>query len=150
MCGIFGSVLKKGNAVHLITDGLKKLEYRGYDSIGVAVLNEGQLSVRKDMGRIEEVVERLKIHEMKGSIGVGHTRWATHGAPSMINAHPHTDSQGKIALIHNGVIENYMDLKEELVEKGLVECLTPRSSKNRIYKITERGKEVIKKVKEID
>jgi glucosamine--fructose-6-phosphate aminotransferase (isomerizing) len=118
LCGIFGSVLKKGNAVHLITDGLKKLEYRGYDSIGVAVLNEGQLSVRKDMGRIEEVVERLKIHEMKGSIGVGHTRWATHGAPSMINAHPHTDSQGKIALIHNGVIENYMDLKEELVEKG--------------------------------
>ena len=95
MCGIFGSVLKKGNAVHLITDGLKKLEYRGYDSMGVAVLNEGELSVRKDMGRIEEVVERLKIHEMKGSIGVGHTRWATHGAPSMINAHPHTDSQGK-------------------------------------------------------
>ena len=118
MCGIFGAILREGRVAPLIHDGLKRLEYRGYDSVGFATLHSGSLQVRKDAGRIDEVVSSLRMDEMPGAIGIGHTRWATHGAPEMVNAHPHTDCEGKIAVIHNGVIENFMELKEELINKG--------------------------------
>ena len=118
MCGIFGAILREGRVAPLIYDGLTRLEYRGYDSVGFATLHSGSLQVRKDAGRIDEVVSSLRMDEMPGTIGIGHTRWATHGAPEMVNAHPHTDCEGKIAVIHNGVIENFMELKEELINKG--------------------------------
>ena len=118
MCGIFGAILREGRVAPLIHDGLKRLEYRGYDSVGFATLHSGSLQVRKDAGGIDEVVSSLRMDEMPGAIGIGHTRWATHGAPEMVNAHPHTDCEGKIAVIHNGVIENFMELKEELINKG--------------------------------
>ncbi len=118
MCGIFGSVLKSRNVAPLIYQGLKRLEYRGYDSVGFATIEMGKLSVKKDAGRLDDVVKRLSLTEMPGSIGIGHTRWATHGAPKMVNAHPHTDCTGRLAVIHNGVIENFMELKEELIAQG--------------------------------
>ena len=118
MCGIFGCVLKDGKVAPLIHGGLKRLEYRGYDSVGFATIDSGVLHVRKDSGKIDDVVDRLQMTEMPGSIGVGHTRWATHGAPMMVNAHPHTDCEGRIAVVHNGVIENFLELKEELINKG--------------------------------
>ncbi|MFX0137737.1 MAG: glutamine--fructose-6-phosphate aminotransferase, partial [Candidatus Hodarchaeota archaeon] len=110
--------MKDGKVGPLIHDGLKRLEYRGYDSVGFATIDTGVLHVRKDSGKIDEVVNRLNMTEMPGSIGVGHTRWATHGAPMMVNAHPHTDCEGRVAVVHNGVIENFMELKEELMNKG--------------------------------
>jgi glucosamine--fructose-6-phosphate aminotransferase (isomerizing) len=118
LCGIFGCVLKEGRAAPLIHGGLKRLEYRGYDSVGFATIDSGVLQVRKDKGKIDEVVEELNLTEMPGSIGMGHTRWATHGAPMMVNAHPHTDCEGRVAVIHNGVIENFLELKDELLNKS--------------------------------
>lgn len=118
MCGIFGCVLKDGAAAPIIHEGLRRLEYRGYDSVGIATVHGGELHVRKDRGKIDEVDRHLRFDEMGGSIGVGHTRWATHGAPSMVNAHPHTDCSGRLAVVHNGVIENFLELKEELTAKG--------------------------------
>ncbi|MEM3056548.1 MAG: glutamine--fructose-6-phosphate transaminase (isomerizing) [Candidatus Bathyarchaeia archaeon] len=118
MCGIFGCILKDGQAAPIIHDGLKRLEYRGYDSAGIATIHMGELQVKKDKGKIEEIDRLLRFDEMKGSIGVGHTRWATHGAPSMINAHPQLDCTGRLAVVHNGVIENFLELKEELMARG--------------------------------
>ncbi len=120
MCGIFGCVLKYGNAAPVIHAALKRLEYRGYDSVGEATLHEGRLYMKKDQGKIDEVHKIHDLDDLPGSIGVGHTRWATHGAPLQINAHPHTDCNGQIAVVHNGIIENFSELKRELEERGHV------------------------------
>jgi glucosamine--fructose-6-phosphate aminotransferase (isomerizing) len=119
MCGIVGYIGRE-NAVPLIMDGLKRLEYRGYDSAGVAVIDRLHLSVRKAVGRLAALEESLAAHPLSGMPGIGHTRWATHGAPTEINAHPHTDNAGRIAVVHNGIIENYLELRERLEKEGAV------------------------------
>ncbi len=119
MCGIFGCVLNDGSpAAPLIHSSLKKLEYRGYDSVGIATLNGGKIYIKKDQGKIDEVDKILNLDDMPGSIGIGHTRWATHGAPLKVNSHPHTDCTGEIVVVHNGIIENFLDLKAELQNLG--------------------------------
>src|SRR3989344_2252832 len=117
MCGIIGYVGNR-NAAPIIVDSLKKLEYRGYDSAGIATINSGKISIKKDAGYINDIEKNLKLSNLGGNIGIGHTRWATHGAPNMVNAHPHTSCDGNIALIHNGIIENYLELKGDLQKKG--------------------------------
>ena len=117
MCGITGYAGKK-DAVKVLIKGLSRLEYRGYDSAGVAVLENGELNVRKKQGKLQVLVEELKKHPVKGNTGVGHTRWATHGVPSDTNAHPHVDDKTNIAVVHNGIIENYRELKKGLIKKG--------------------------------
>ncbi|WP_457742661.1 glutamine--fructose-6-phosphate transaminase (isomerizing) [Thermococcus sp.] len=117
MCGIIGYIGER-KACEVIVKGLKRLEYRGYDSVGVVTEEKGKLYVKKGVGSVDEVVEKLKLLEMPGKRGVGHTRWATHGVPNDINAHPQRDCTGKIALVHNGIIENFAELKEELIRKG--------------------------------
>ena len=120
MCGIVGYVGPK-NAVPLLIEGLKRLEYRGYDSAGVAVLQaDGILAVRKRVGRLSNLEEALEAAPIAGGLGIGHTRWATHGEPSEINSHPHLDGTGTIAVVHNGIIENYLSLRTELEAKGHV------------------------------
>lgn len=118
MCGIVGYIGNR-ESQRILLNGLRKLEYRGYDSAGVAVYTEdGTLSVAKSKGRIAELEARLAGAPLKGTIGIGHTRWATHGKPSDVNSHPHTDGSGQISVVHNGIIENYMDLREQLEERG--------------------------------
>lgn len=117
MCGIVAYLGKKP-AQSIILDGLKTLEYRGYDSIGIAVVSEKGVSYQKKVGKISELESHLREMIMSGTFGIGHTRWATHGKPSIENAHPHCDCDGKIWLVHNGIIENYVELKEELLLCG--------------------------------
>lgn len=113
MCGIIGYI-GKNPALPILINGLKKLEYRGYDSAGIAVYSNDSITVRKFKGNISNLEEKIKDEEINGNIGIGHTRWATHGEPSDINAHPHTNHEHTIAVIHNGIIENYLELKEFL------------------------------------
>jgi glucosamine--fructose-6-phosphate aminotransferase (isomerizing) len=117
MCGIVGYIGNK-KAKPILIDGLKKLEYRGYDSAGIAILNSGEINVVKSKGRIAVLEDKLKDISLEGTIGIGHTRWATHGEPSDINSHPHISKNGKIAVVHNGIIENYIQIKEFLLAKG--------------------------------
>ncbi|MFW9836316.1 MAG: glutamine--fructose-6-phosphate transaminase (isomerizing) [Candidatus Thorarchaeota archaeon] len=118
MCGIIAVVQERGVVAPFLHQALKRLEYRGYDSVGVTTIADNKLHTKKDKGKIEEVHNRLNLDEMPGLIGIGHTRWATHGAPSMSNAHPHFDCEDKIAIVHNGVIDNFMELRKELSEGG--------------------------------
>jgi glucosamine--fructose-6-phosphate aminotransferase (isomerizing) len=118
LCGIFGCILKNSAAAPLIHEALKRLEYRGYDSVGEATVHEGKLFVKKDAGKIDEVHKILNLDDLPGRIGIGHTRWATHGAPYKVNAHPHLDCKEEVAVVHNGIIENFSELKTELEAKG--------------------------------
>lgn len=119
MCGIVGYIGER-QASEVLLNGLKKLEYRGYDSAGIAVYSEHSLNVQKYKGRIQVLEDKLKNNPLHGNSGVGHTRWATHGAPSDENSHPHTNGDATISVVHNGIIENYVALKNELIEKGYV------------------------------
>ena len=120
MCGIFGCALREGNAAPIIHAALKRLEYRGYDSVGEATISDGKLYVKKDRGKIDAVHKNHNLDDLPGSIGIGHTRWATHGAPLQVNAHPHLDCKGQIAVIHNGIIENFTELRLDLEARGHV------------------------------
>lgn len=118
MCGIIGFAGKQ-NAAPILLEGLKKLEYRGYDSAGIAVIDSSDISVIKGIGRVEELYKKTHNGKaVKGFIGIGHTRWATHGVPTVENSHPHLSNSGKFAIVHNGIIENYKSLKDELLQQG--------------------------------
>ncbi|EKQ52225.1 MULTISPECIES: glutamine--fructose-6-phosphate transaminase (isomerizing) [unclassified Clostridium] len=117
MCGIVGYFGNK-TAKTFLVDGLSKLEYRGYDSAGIAVVNEGKVNVVKHKGRLTNLTENLDGNKAEGTVGIGHTRWATHGEPSDINSHPHQSSKGDITVVHNGIIENYLELRQWLKEQG--------------------------------
>lgn len=117
MCGIVGYVGKR-QALPILIEGLKRLEYRGYDSSGVAVLDEGKVTVVREVGKVAALDDKLGEKPVAGCVGIAHTRWATHGKPSERNAHPHSDCSGSIALVHNGIIENYRELRESLEKKG--------------------------------
>ncbi|MGQ9565179.1 MAG: glutamine--fructose-6-phosphate transaminase (isomerizing) [Candidatus Bathyarchaeales archaeon] len=118
MCGIFGCILKNSKVASTIHSALKRLEYRGYDSVGEVTIADGRLFIKKDSGKIDEVHMLHNLDDLPGKIGVGHTRWATHGAPTKQNAHPHTDCEEQIAVVHNGIIENFAELKKELEDRG--------------------------------
>src|SRR5215510_10331676 len=118
MCGIVGYIGKQ-QAAPIILEGLRRLEYRGYDSAGLAILDQGEFQTRKKKGKIDEgLASLLEAGPIRGQIGLGHTRWATHGPPTDENSHPHLDQSGKIAVVHNGVIENCDALKQQLLKAG--------------------------------
>ncbi|MHB1128261.1 MAG: glutamine--fructose-6-phosphate transaminase (isomerizing) [Bacillota bacterium] len=117
MCGIVGYIGSKP-AVSILVEGLRKLEYRGYDSAGVAVLNGNDIEIAKSVGKLNALENMLKDVPLHGTMGIGHTRWATHGKPSDVNSHPHTDCSGKFAVVHNGIIENYRELRQWLQKRG--------------------------------
>ncbi len=116
MCGIVAYIGHR-QASDVIIKGLKRLEYRGYDSAGIALMN-GDLNIYKKQGKVSELEKHLEGENLSSTIGIGHTRWATHGEPNDVNAHPHFSESGNLAIIHNGIIENYSSLKEELTNKG--------------------------------
>jgi len=121
MCGIV-AVTGYKKALPLLINGLEKLEYRGYDSAGIAIINSETncISCNKAEGKLKNLISNLNNHNIPGTVGIGHTRWATHGKPEVKNAHPHTDSSGNIAVVQNGIIENFQDLKNKLEEEGII------------------------------
>lgn len=118
MCGIVGYIGEQ-NATPIILNGLKRLEYRGYDSAGIAVLQNGNIEVRREAGKLGKLASLVESQPIKGSLGIGHTRWATHGEPSARNAHPHLGSTKRVVVVHNGIVENFLELKEELLAEGV-------------------------------
>ena len=118
MCGIVGYIGSQ-KASPILLAGLSKLEYRGYDSAGIATIEKDSIRIAKDKGRVENLYNLKETKELEGTIGIAHTRWATHGIPSKINAHPHFDMTESFAVVHNGIIENYIELKRFLEEKGI-------------------------------
>ena len=117
MCGIIGYIGGK-KVLPILIDGLRRLEYRGYDSAGVAVVRNGTIELRRSAGKLSRLEEVLAVNPLDGDYGIGHTRWATHGRPTEENAHPHRDCTGQIVVVHNGIIENYLDLKRQLQKEG--------------------------------
>jgi len=158
MCGIFGCITKNGEpAAPIIHSSLKCLEYRGYDSVGIATISDGHIFVKKDQGKIDEVHKLLNLDEMPGTIGIGHTRWATHGAPLKVNAHPHVDCTGQIVAVHNGIIENYAELRADLENNShtfvsktdtevIPHLIEEAFKKNPAWTLTEAVMDTLKKV----
>ncbi len=118
MCGIVGYI-GNNDAAEIILSGLKRLEYRGYDSAGVAIIENGKITVCREMGKLEKLTKLIEQNPMVGTIGIGHTRWATHGEPSARNAHPHVGKTGRVVVVHNGIVENYLELRQELSQSGI-------------------------------
>ena len=135
MCGIIGYIGEKP-ALPVLIEGLRRLEYRGYDSAGVAVVHEGVVALRRSAGRLARLVEVISDHPADGDYGLGHTRWATHGRPTEENAHPHRDCTGQIVVVHNGIIENYLELKHQLEEQG--HCFETETDSEVIAHLVER------------
>jgi glucosamine--fructose-6-phosphate aminotransferase (isomerizing) len=119
MCGIVGYIGEQ-DATPIILNGLKKLEYRGYDSAGIAVLQDGHIQRRRDAGKLNHLIELVAAEPLHGKVGIGHTRWATHGVPNARNAHPHIGSSGEVVVVHNGIVENYLELREDLTAEGVI------------------------------
>ena len=119
MCSIIG-YLGDGSAAPILVKGLKRMEYRGYDSVGVATISGKQITLRKGVGKVAEVNNAVKLDTLSGSVGIGHTRWATHGGVTETNAHPHPSGTGEVAIVHNGIIDNFAELKKDLQQKGYV------------------------------
>ena len=117
MCSIIGYFGAK-DAAPILVRALQKMEYRGYDSVGIATKNDDLITVKKGVGKVSDVNNLLDLNSMSGKIGIGHTRWATHGKVSENNAHPHFSNSGKIAIVHNGIIENFLELKNNLISDG--------------------------------
>lgn len=118
MCGIVGYIGDR-EASAIILNGLRKLEYRGYDSAGLAVINQGVIEIRREAGKLQRLEELVKTSPVSGTVGIGHTRWATHGVPNARNAHPHLGATGQVVIVHNGIVENYQELKDELIAEGV-------------------------------
>ncbi len=118
MCGIVGYIGKK-EAYPIVIEGLKRLEYRGYDSAGIALYDGSDLKLSKTKGKVADLEDRISSEiSTKGTVGIGHTRWATHGVPNDVNSHPHYSNSGDLVIIHNGIIENYESIKKELIKRG--------------------------------
>ena len=117
MCGIVGYVGPRA-ATEIVVNGLQRLEYRGYDSAGIAVVQNGSIAIRREVGKLSNLVNLLAKQPTNGHLAVGHTRWATHGKPSQDNAHPHRDASGEIVVVQNGIVENFRELRDELQAEG--------------------------------
>ena len=125
MCGIVGYI-GNNKAKEILINGLKCLEYRGYDSAGIATIENNKITVMKEKGRVSNLESLDGIDKLSGTVGIAHTRWATHGKPSKENAHPHLDNSNRFAVVHNGIIENYADLRKFLTDNGYHFCFSNR------------------------